>query len=182
MRSVTKFRGSTAPTTRRLDGRFASEAAARSAVGPVVVADALEPLRAEHAALEALFVEFEDSSTRTRARRSIVDRIVEHLTRHVEIEETTLYPWARSVLPDGSTSVFDSLEEHQLMMNVVDELRSSSIADERFDAKVRVLIEFTRHHMWEEEAGIFVDVLDATDADGEYELTCAIRRAHRRVA
>lgn len=137
-------------------------------------------LREDHAALEALFCEFENGPRHDAVRRSIVDRILESLTRHVEVEEDTIYPWAQTVLPDRDADHLASLEEHRLMVALIEDLRTLAPDHERFDARGRVLIELTRHHMWEEEASMFQDAVDAVDDDAQHDLARAVRRAHRR--
>lgn len=51
--------------------------------------------------------------------------------------------------------VLESLEEHHIVKWVLSELASMEPTDERYDAKVTVLIENVRHHVKEEEQELF---------------------------
>ena len=56
--------------------------------------------------------------------------------------------------------MLESLEEHHIVKWVLVELDDMDPADERFDAKVTVLIENVRHHVEEEEDEYFPKVRD----------------------
>jgi hypothetical protein len=57
--------------------------------------------------------------------------------------------------------VLESLEEHHVVKWMLNELEHLEPTDERFDAKVTVLIENVRHHVEEEETEFFPEVRDA---------------------
>ena len=77
---------------------------------------------------------------------------------HAAIKEQLVYPSARTTVPDTEDIVLESLEEHHIVKWVLSELDSMSPEDERFDAKVTVLIENVRHHVQEEEQELFPKV------------------------
>ena len=118
--------------------------------------DAISMLKDDHKAVEQLFKRFEKAGDRAHVeKRDIVDRIIEALSRHAAIEEQLFYPGARATVPDTEDLVLESLEEHHIVKWVLSELDSMSPEDERFDAKVTVLIENVRHHVKEEEQELF---------------------------
>ena len=123
--------------------------------------DAITLLRADHKTVEQLFKRFEKAGDRAHVeKRQIVDRIIEELSVHAAIEEQVFYPVARAAVPSTEDVVLESLEEHHIVKWVLSELVDLSPSDERFDAKVTVLIENVRHHVKEEEQEFFPKVRD----------------------
>jgi len=56
----------------------------------------------------------------------------------------------------ASDMVLESLEEHHVVKWTLAELEKMTPEDERFDAKVTVLMESVRHHVEEEQEDLFV--------------------------
>ena len=77
---------------------------------------------------------------------------------HAAIEEQVFYPVARMTVPSTEDIALESLEEHHIVKWVLSELDGLDPHDERFDAKVTVLIENVRHHVKEEEQEFFPKV------------------------
>ena len=118
--------------------------------------DAITLLRDDHKAVEQLFKRFEKTGPRAHVeRRQIVDRIIEELSVHAAIEEQIFYPTARAEVPATEAITLESLEEHHIVKWVLAELAELEPTDERFEAKVTVLIENVRHHIKEEENDFF---------------------------
>jgi hemerythrin superfamily protein len=118
--------------------------------------DAISMLKDDHKLVEQLFKRFENAGDRAHVeKRDIVDRIIEALSVHAAIEEQLFYPVARATVPDSEDIALESLEEHHIVKWVLSELDSMNPEDERFDAKVTVLIENVRHHVKEEEQEFF---------------------------
>ncbi|MEJ7585179.1 MAG: hemerythrin domain-containing protein [Acidimicrobiales bacterium] len=123
--------------------------------------DAIRMLKDDHKTVEQLFKRFEKAGDRALVeKREIVDRIVEELSVHAAIEEQLFYPVVRATVPDTEDIALESLEEHHIVKWVLSELDKMSPEDERFDAKVTVLIENVRHHVEEEEDEFFPMVRD----------------------
>jgi hemerythrin superfamily protein len=121
--------------------------------------DAITLLKNDHKTVEQLFKRFEKAGEGARVeKRQIVDAIIEALSVHAAIEERLFYPVARGTVPATEDIVLESLEEHHIVKWVLSELDGLDPADERFDAKVTVLIENVRHHVKEEEAELFPEV------------------------
>ncbi len=118
--------------------------------------DAITLLKEDHRTVEQLFKRFEQAGDRAHVqKRQIVDRIIEELSVHAAIEEQVFYPVARTTVPDTEDIALESLEEHHVVKWLLEELVDMDPAQERFDAKVTVLIENVRHHVEEEENEFF---------------------------
>ena len=121
--------------------------------------DAITLLKDDHKAVEQLFRRFENAGNRAYVeKRAIVDRISEALSVHAAIEEQLFYPVVRATVPDTEAIALESIEEHHIIKWVLSELDAMAPEDERFDAKVTVLIENVRHHVKEEELEFFPTV------------------------
>lgn len=128
--------------------------------------DAITLLKEDHKTVEKLFKEFEklhknDGSAREKAK--VVKQISKELARHTYIEEQIFYPDIRKENEGEETedSVLEAIEEHHLVKFTLIELESMDPKDERFDAKVTVMIESVRHHVKEEEEEMFPEVRKA---------------------
>jgi hemerythrin-like domain-containing protein len=123
------------------------------------VMDAITMLRDDHRSVEKLFKRFEDAGPRAFVeKRNVVDRMIEELSVHAAIEEQLFYPVTRATVPAVEQVALESLEEHHVVKWVLSELEGMDPEDERFGAKVTVLIENVRHHVREEEAEYFREV------------------------
>jgi hemerythrin superfamily protein len=144
-------------------------AAAKTAVAKQV--DAIDLLIGDHRAVAELFEQFEKAGERAyKTKQRLVEKISEELTTHAYIEEKIFYPEARAAVPATKDHVLESIEEHHLVLWMLAELSGIDPADERFDAKVTVLIENVRHHVDEEEKDWFPTVRKAMKAEQLREL------------
>ena len=140
--------------------------------------DAITLLRDDHKTVERLFKRFEKVGDRAHVeKRQIVDRIIEELSVHAAIEEQVFYPVARATVPDTEDIALESLEEHHIVKWVLAELADLDPSDERFDAKVTVLIENVRHHVAEEEGEFFPKVRDELNRKALADLGAALADA-----
>lgn len=121
--------------------------------------DAITLLKKDHKTVEQLFKRYEQAGDRAYVeKRQIVDRIIEELSVHAAIEEQLFYPAARAEVPETEGDALESMEEHHIVKWQLAELEQLDPRDERFDAKVTVLIENVRHHVDEEENEFFPKV------------------------
>ena len=124
--------------------------------------DAIVLLKDDHKTVEKLFKKFEktgDGSYKTK--RKLVDQMITELTAHAYIEEKIFYPAARERVPETTDHVLESIEEHHVVVWMLSELNGMDPKDERFTAKVTVLMENVRHHVEEEEDEWFPQVRKA---------------------
>lgn len=123
--------------------------------------DAITLLKEDHRIVEGLFKRFEKAGDKAYTeKRAVVDRIREELSKHAAVEEQLFYPVVRATVPETEDIALESLEEHHIVKWVLSELDAMAPEDERFDAKVTVLIENVRHHVEEEEQEFFPMVRD----------------------
>lgn len=123
--------------------------------------DAITLLKNDHKSVEKLFKDYEKTGDRAyKTRRDLVDRMIEELSKHAVIEEQLFYPVTRETVPDVDDTVLESIEEHHIVKWLLAELQNTDVEDERFHAKVTVLIENVRHHVREEEDEYFPKVRD----------------------
>jgi len=140
--------------------------------------DAIVLLKEDHKTVEKLFKEFEKAGDRAFAtKRRIVDRVIEELTVHTVIEEEVFYPAAREAAPGTADHVLESVEEHHVVVWMLAELAGLDPQDERFDAKMTVLMENVRHHVEEEERDWFPEVRKAMGRNRLLELGERLERA-----
>src|SRR6187551_159496 len=110
--------------------------------------DAITLLKDDHKTVERLFKQFEKAGDRAFVeKRRIVDRIIEELSVHAAIEEQFFYPVTRATVPETEDIALESLEEHHIVKWLLSELADLDPTNERFDAKVTVLMENVRHHV-----------------------------------
>jgi hemerythrin superfamily protein len=118
--------------------------------------NALSLLTRDHREVDALFHRFEATGPRAQKERAdLVGRIIEALSVHAAIEETVFYPAVRAELAEQNDQVLEALEEHHVVKWTLSELEDLNPDDERYAAKVTVLIESVRHHVDEEEHELF---------------------------
>jgi hemerythrin superfamily protein len=142
--------------------------------------DAIRMLKDDHKTVEQLFKRFEKAGDGAHVeKRRLVDRMVEELSKHAAVEEQLFYPVARATVPDTDDIVLESLEEHHVVKWVLSELDGMDPQDERYDAKVSVLIENVRHHVKEEENEFFPRVRDELGRAALADLGNAMATARR---
>src|SRR3954463_4857366 len=121
-------------------------------------------LQRDHREVEQLFKQFEKLTDRAqKAKQKIVAKIIRELAVHSAVEEMLFYPAVRAAalkatvrtLKEAEDTVLESLEEHHVVKWTLSELEKMSPEDERFDAKVKVLMESVRHHVEEEQEELF---------------------------
>jgi hemerythrin superfamily protein len=124
-------------------------------------------LQRDHQEVEQLFKQFEKLTGRAqKSKQKIVMKIIRELAVHSAIEEMLFYPAVRTealkadsrVGEKAAETVLESLEEHHVVKWTLSELQKMTPEDERYDAKVKVLMESVRHHVEEEQDELFPKV------------------------
>ena len=141
--------------------------------------NALTFLKQDHQNIEALFSRFEElaSGNGTKAKGDVVQKIIEHLSVHAVAEEQVLYPAVREALSEETPLVLEALEEHHAVKVMLAEIEKMPPTAERFDAKVKVVIENVRHHVQEEENELFPKIREAMTVQQLEELGEALDKA-----
>src|SRR5437764_3995031 len=119
--------------------------------------NAVEMLKRDHDEVEKLFDQYEDAKDESNAelKAQIVAAVCKALTIHAQIEEEIFYPALRRNEDDAGDLVDEAAVEHQTVKALVVELESAAPDDELYDAKVKVLSEYVKHHVKEEEGEMF---------------------------
>src|SRR6478609_626324 len=95
--------------------------------------DAIVLLRDDHKEIRKLFRDFASTGERAEAAKNqLADKIIEALTVHTYIENETMYPEVRRLLPDLEDDVLESYEEHHVSDVLVSELAAMDASHERF--------------------------------------------------
>jgi len=145
--------------------------------------DAIKLLKQDHAAVNKLFRQFEQAGDRAhKTKGRLAERIGTELAIHAAIEEQVFYPAVRRAVEDETDLVLESLEEHHLVKVLLSEIEKLDPSDERFGAKVRVLIENVEHHIEEEEGDMFPTLRKAVKPKQLEEMGRAMEEAKKAKA
>jgi len=135
--------------------------------------NALELLKADHDVVEELFDEVK--STEDSEHPAMFERIRTELEVHAHIEETIFYP---KLEEEGDEELVDivreGIEEHRQVKMFLNELASLSEDSDKFEPKLKVLIEDVEHHVEEEEGEMFPLVEDQFDEEVLEQLGAAL--------
>jgi hemerythrin superfamily protein len=128
----------------------------RSATQKTAVPKAQEAtamLRADHKRVSELFTQYE--KTRSAAKKKeIVTQICTELTVHAEVEEEIFYPAVKDALNDQEL-VPEATVEHATLKDLIAQVKGVEPDGEMYDAKVKVLSEYVKHHVKEEQNEMF---------------------------
>lgn len=115
--------------------------------------DAIALLKADHEAVSQLFSEYEKTNSVTKKKALVAD-ICGALTVHAQIEEEIFYPAVKAAMKD-KLLVPEATVEHASVMDLIEQLEGVEPDGEMYDAKVRVLSEYVKHHVKEEQNEMF---------------------------
>lgn len=121
--------------------------------------EATRLLRADHKLVNELFEQFESARSSTK-KQTLAKEICLELTIHAQIEEEIFYPAIEKVLKD-KTLVPEAKVEHETLKNLIAQIENESPGTELYDAKVKVLSEYVKHHVKEEQNEIFPKVKES---------------------
>jgi|HigsolmetaAR202D_1030399.scaffolds.fasta_scaffold00811_5 hemerythrin superfamily protein len=126
--------------------------------------DAIALLKQDHRTVEALFDQFEDAEEQEQSQ--LAERICNMLTVHAQIEEEILYPAAKEAFEDEEEEdlVHEAAVEHATAKDLIAKIEAMTPDDEAFEATVKVLCEYVKHHVKEEENELF-PALKKTELD-----------------
>ena len=115
--------------------------------------DAIALLKSDHEAVSHLFAEYE--KTRSVAnKKALVAQICTALSVHAQVEEEIFYPAVKVALKD-KLLVPEATVEHAGVKDLIAQLKGVEPDGEMFDAKVKVLSEYVKHHVKEEQNEMF---------------------------
>jgi hemerythrin superfamily protein len=157
--------------------------------------NAIDLLKRDHDDVDKLFSQYEDikDGDDNREKELLVAQICDALSVHAQIEEEIFYPAARSALDqdEGKDLIDEAAVEHQTLKDLIARLEQAPTDDPLYDAGVKVLSEYVKHHVKEEENELFpkcksspmdVDAVGAQLAERKAELTRQASRQGRKTA
>ena len=130
--------------------------------------NAIELLKADHDKVTELFKQAEATEDQNK-KHGLFTQIKNELLTHTHIEETIFYP-AIMVNEEIKDIVLEGLEEHKQAKILLREIPNLAADSEKFEPKLKVLMEDIEHHVEEEETEMFKLVKKAFDKEQLEEL------------
>ncbi len=117
------------------------------------VQEAIALLRADHAQVSRLFAEYEKARSSSK-KKELVAQICAELSVHAQVEEEIFYPAVQQALKDHEL-VPEATVEHASLKSLIAQVEGIEPDGEMYDAKVKVLSEYVKHHVKEEQNEMF---------------------------
>ncbi|PYT01677.1 MAG: hemerythrin [Acidobacteria bacterium] len=124
--------------------------------------NAIELLKEDHDTVDKLFQKVK--ATPDDNHKDLFEQIKAELDVHTHIEETIFYPKLKT---DGDEELkkitLEGIEEHRQAKMFLKELAALSDDSEKFEPKLKVLMEDIAHHVQEEEGEMFPMIQEQFD-------------------
>ncbi len=121
--------------------------------GTPAAQEATALLRADHKKVSALFADYEKTRSVPK-KKALVAQICTELTVHAQVEEEIFYPAVKQALKDKEL-VPEATVEHATVKDLIAQIEGIEPDGEMYDAKVKVLSEYIKHHVKEEQNEMF---------------------------
>ena len=115
--------------------------------------EAIALLRADHKLVSDLFADYEKARAPAK-KMELVKKICSELTVHAQVEEEIFYPAVKAALKDKEL-IPEAIIEQATMKDLMSQIEGKTPDGEMFDAKVKVLSEYVKHHVKEEHTEMF---------------------------
>ena len=140
--------------------------------------NALELLKEDHDRVDKLFQKVE--ATEEKEHMDLFEQIRAELEVHTQIEESVFYPQIKEKGDEELKKlVAEGVEEHRQAKMFLRELDALQSEGERFEAKLKVLMEDIKHHVQEEEGEMFPMIKEQFDESSLQELGKQLEEAKR---
>jgi hemerythrin-like domain-containing protein len=116
--------------------------------------DAIAMLKEDHQRVRDLFAQFAGTHN-PDTKRTLAEQVFVELETHAQLEENIFYPSVNEETEEGPELVKESLQEHESVKQLIQELRQMGPQSHEFDAKFHELMRNVEHHVAEEEAEMF---------------------------
>jgi hemerythrin superfamily protein len=110
-------------------------------------------LRADHKLVGDLFAEY-DKARLPAKKKQLVTQICAELTVHAQVEEEIFYPAVKQALKDTEL-IPEAIIEQETMKDLIAQVEGVEPDGEMYDAKIKVLSEYVKHHVKEEHTEMF---------------------------
>ena len=123
--------------------------------------DALKLLKQDHETVDQMFRKYDRMKDGDARKQALLQQILEEVRVHAQVEEEIFYPALRGRFEDeGKDSKIGLLEEadveHATIKWLIEQIEGGNQADHATtDARVKVMGEYIRHHVEEEEGQMF---------------------------
>ncbi|MEO8346839.1 MAG: hemerythrin domain-containing protein [Betaproteobacteria bacterium] len=111
----------------------------------------------DHSAAGKVFKQYEklkDNGGSASARKALADRVCGMLVVHSIIEEEIFYPAARAAGMEADM-MDEAKIEHSSAKELIAQIMQGEPGHSQYDAKVKVLCDYTEHHVIEEHTQMF---------------------------
>ena len=115
--------------------------------------NAVELLKEDHQKVQGLFDQVKATESE-KQHRQLYKKIKPELEAHTYAEEKVLYPMLKKH-EEFKDQVLEAIEEHLQVKTLLRDIERLAEQSERFDAKLKVLIDNVEHHVEEEEGELF---------------------------
>ena len=119
----------------------------------IKVQDATTLLKADHKLVAGLFADFEITNNKN-IKKQLVEQICKELSIHAQVEEEIFYPAVQKALKDHEL-VPEATVEHATLKDLIAQVKDMEPVGDMYDAKIKVLSEYVKHHVKEEEGEMF---------------------------
>jgi len=122
--------------------------------------DALKLLKQDHEHVDAMFRKYERMKEGDERKQALCSEIIEELRVHAQIEEELFYPALATLFEEeGKDKEKDLINEadveHESVKWLIEQIEGEQSDEAMRDARVKVLGEYVKHHVKEEEGQIF---------------------------
>lgn len=118
--------------------------------------DAIALLRSDHGTVSGLFADYEKTGS-SKKKKALVAELCSELSVHAQIEEEIFYPAVKAALKDKTDKLLvpEATVEHASLKDLIAQIEGVEPDGEAYDAKVKVLSEYVKHHVKEEQDEMF---------------------------
>ena len=117
--------------------------------------EAIDMLKQDHDKVEKAFKEFEHLAREdAEACHDLVMSVCEELKIHTTLEEEIFYPAVHDAIDDEEI-MNEAAVEHETARMLIEQLENMPEDDPNYHATFKVLGEYVRHHVREEEGAMF---------------------------
>lgn len=117
--------------------------------------DAIDMLKHDHDKVEKAFRDFDKMDRHdAEAVRRLIGTVCDDLKVHTALEEEVFYPAVREAVGDEEM-MNEAAVEHETARMLVDQLENMDYDDPNYFATFKVLGEYVRHHVKEEQSDMF---------------------------
>ena len=116
--------------------------------------DAIAMLKADHQRVRDLVSQYEATNNQA-TKRTLAAQVFMELETHAQLEENIFYPAVNEGTDEGPDLVKDSVQAHETVHQLIQELQGMEHGSDAFDTKFHALIRTVEHHVEEEESAMF---------------------------